>query len=55
MTLQQWLFSFKGRIGRRDFWVWMALWVASMIILFTLTGNDLLNTQTAAFMLVCLL
>ncbi|ELQ6018335.1 DUF805 domain-containing protein [Cronobacter sakazakii] len=54
MTLQQWLFSFKGRIGRRDFWVWMALWVASMIILFTLTGNDLLNTQTAAFMLVCL-
>ncbi len=20
MTLQQWLFSIKGRIGRRDFW-----------------------------------
>ncbi|WP_336282181.1 DUF805 domain-containing protein [Cronobacter dublinensis] len=55
MTLQQWLFSFKGRIGRRDFWAWMALWVALMILLFTLTGNDLLNTQTAAFMLVCLL
>ncbi|ALB72374.1 DUF805 domain-containing protein [Cronobacter muytjensii] len=55
MTLQQWLFSFKGRIGRRDFWAWMALWVALMIILFTLTGNDLLNTQMAAFMLVCML
>ncbi|CCJ77567.1 DUF805 domain-containing protein [Cronobacter muytjensii] len=55
MTLQQWLFSFKGRIGRRDFWAWMALWVALMIILFTLTGNNLLNTQMAAFMLVCML
>ncbi|HFT3047458.1 hypothetical protein ACKLMO_12870, partial [Klebsiella pneumoniae] len=22
MTLQQWLFSIKGRIGRRDFWIW---------------------------------
>ncbi|HHG2907504.1 TPA: hypothetical protein ACPVKS_003537, partial [Escherichia coli] len=21
MTIQQWLFSFKGRIGRRDFWI----------------------------------
>ncbi len=20
MTLQHWVFSFKGRIGRRDFW-----------------------------------
>ncbi|VEB51687.1 membrane protein [Salmonella enterica subsp. enterica] len=23
MTIQQWLFSFKGRIGRRDFWIWI--------------------------------
>jgi uncharacterized membrane protein YhaH (DUF805 family) len=28
MTLQQWLFSFKGRIGRRDFWIWMVIWVS---------------------------
>ncbi|MCO1591440.1 hypothetical protein ACNKFI_20215, partial [Escherichia coli] len=26
MTIQQWLFSFKGRIGRRDFWIWIGLW-----------------------------
>jgi uncharacterized membrane protein YhaH (DUF805 family) len=26
MTLQQWMFSIKGRIGRRDFWIWMAIW-----------------------------
>ncbi|MGA6684729.1 hypothetical protein ACPEHE_08700, partial [Escherichia coli] len=26
MTIQQWLFSFKGRIGHRDFWIWIGLW-----------------------------
>lgn len=55
MTLQQWLFSFKGRIGRRDFWVWVVLWLAAMTVLFMLAGSDMLNSQTAAFMLVCLL
>ena len=25
MTLQHWAFSFKGRIGRRDFWAGFAL------------------------------
>lgn len=34
MTIQQWLFSFKGRIGRRDFWIWMAAWVVAMLLLF---------------------
>lgn len=55
MTLQQWLFSIKGRIGRRDFWIWIGLWVLAMIILFTLAGGGWLNLQTAAFILVCLL
>lgn len=55
MTIQQWLFSFKGRIGRRDFWIWIALWLAAMVVLFTLAGSNMLNSQTAAFMLVCLL
>ncbi|MDU6926507.1 DUF805 domain-containing protein [Franconibacter helveticus 513] len=55
MTLQQWLFSFKGRIGRRDFWIWVVLWLVAMAALFTLAGSNLLNSQTAAFMLVCLL
>lgn len=55
MTLQQWLFSIKGRIGRRDFWIWIAIWIAAMSALFTLAGSNLLNLQTAAFILVCLL
>ncbi|MCW9581805.1 DUF805 domain-containing protein [Raoultella ornithinolytica] len=55
MTLQQWMFSIKGRIGRRDFWIWMAIWILAMSVLFTLAGTNLLNVQTAAFILVCLL
>lgn len=55
MTIQLWLFSFRGRIGRRDFWVWIVAWAVAMSLLFTLAGNQMLNTQTAAFILVCLL
>ena len=55
MTLQQWMFSIKGRIGRRDFWIWMTIWVLAISVLFTLAGTNLLNVQTAAFILVCLL
>lgn len=39
MTIQQWLFSFKGRIGRRDFWIWIGLWFAGMLVLFSLAGK----------------
>ena len=52
MTLQQWLFSIKGRIGRRDFWIWIAIWLVTMSALFTLAGSNLLNLQTAAFIIV---
>lgn len=55
MTLQQWLFSINGRIGRRDFWIWIGIWVLAMIVLFTLAGGGMLSLQTAAFILVCLL
>ncbi|MBN3079318.1 DUF805 domain-containing protein [Pectobacterium jejuense] len=55
MTLQQWCFSFKGRVGRRDFWLWMAIWVALMAVLFTLSGQSWLDTQSTAFALVVLL
>lgn len=55
MGIQQWLFSFKGRIGRRDFWIWMVLWVVSMTLLFVLANNGMLDFQTAAFILVCLI
>ncbi len=49
------LFSFKGRIGRRDFWIWIGLWFVGMLALFSLAGKNLLDIQTAAFCLVCLL
>lgn len=55
MTIQQWLFSFKGRIGRRDFWIWIGTWIVAMLVLFGLAYNNWLATQTAAFVLVCLL
>lgn len=55
MTLQQWLFSIKGRIGRRDFWIWIAIWAVTMVTLFSLAGGGFVDLQTAAFMLVCLL
>ncbi|WP_409309321.1 DUF805 domain-containing protein [Pectobacterium sp. B1J-3] len=55
MTLQQWCFSFKGRIGRRDFWVWIALWLLAMVILFTLSGQNWLDVQSTAFVIVALL
>ncbi|WP_192459344.1 DUF805 domain-containing protein [Musicola keenii] len=55
MTIQQWCFSFRGRTGRRDFWLWMAIWLALTVGLFMLAGAGLLNTQTAAFMLVALI
>ena len=47
MTIQQWLFSFKGRIGRRDFWIWMATWIIAMLLLFFVAYNAWLSTQTA--------
>lgn len=55
MGIQQWLFSIKGRIGRRDFWLWMVIWVVAMAALFYAVDFNLLVSQTAAFMLVCLL
>ncbi|HCH38787.1 MAG TPA: hypothetical protein DE191_04530, partial [Enterobacter sp.] len=55
MTIQQWLFSFKGRIGRRDFWIWIGVWIVAMLALFIFANNAWLSTQTAAFALVSLL
>ncbi|MCL9674029.1 DUF805 domain-containing protein [Citrobacter sp. MNAZ 1397] len=55
MGIQQWLFSFKGRIGRRDFWIWTVIWMLAMAALFYAVSFELLASQNAAFMLVCLL
>ena len=52
MTIQQWLFSFKGRIGRRDFWLDRPV-VRRHAGAFSLAGKNLLDIQTAAFCLVC--
>lgn len=55
MTIQQWLFSFKGRISRRAFWLWVALWMGAMLLLFALADGNIIDLQSAAFLLVCLL
>ncbi len=49
MTIQQWLFSFKGRIGRRDFWIWIGLWFAGMLALFSLAGKTCLISKRRHF------
>ncbi len=55
MTLQQWCFSFRGRLRRRDFWIWQSIWLMLLVLLFSLAGNGLLNNRTAAFCIVALL
>ncbi|WP_027710600.1 DUF805 domain-containing protein [Dickeya chrysanthemi] len=55
MTIQQWCFSFRGRVGRRDFWLGMVIVLALIVGLFVLASTGWLETQKAAFMLVVLL
>nr|WP_024966168.1 DUF805 domain-containing protein [Pantoea sp. IMH] len=55
MTLQAWCFSYRGRLKRRDLWIWLTLWLLLMTLLFTLAANGWLSTQNAAFGVVCLL
>ncbi len=52
MTIQQWLFSFKGAYWeRRDFWIWIGLWFAGMLVLFSLAGKNLLIFRPRRFAL----
>jgi len=55
MTLQQWCFSFRGRLRRRDFWIWQTVWFLLLLLLFSLAGNSLIDMQLAAFCVVALL
>lgn len=55
MTLQAWCFSWRGRLGRRDLWIWLTLWLVLMTLLFTLAARGWMTTQTAAFCVVSLL
>ncbi|AOM42910.1 DUF805 domain-containing protein [Xenorhabdus hominickii] len=55
MTLQQWGFSFKGRIGRKEFWVGIGICFALIFILLTLHGMNILSMNYAAIGVVLLL
>jgi len=55
MTLQAWCFSYRGRLGRRDLWIWLILWLALMILLFMLAARGWMSTRVAAFCMVSLL
>lgn len=54
MTLQQWAFSFKGRIGRRPFWVGIAV-IFILMTAVALLQNVLLFSETLAISLFILL
>ncbi|OTA18635.1 hypothetical protein Xbed_03080 [Xenorhabdus beddingii] len=55
MTLQQWGFSFKGRIGRREFWIGIGLCFALIFMLLTLHGMHVLPMNYAAVAIALLL
>ena len=50
MTIQQWLFSFKGRIRRRDFWIWIGLWIVGMLVLFSLASKRITRYSDRGFL-----
>ncbi|KAA1194693.1 DUF805 domain-containing protein [Photorhabdus heterorhabditis] len=52
MTLQQWGFSFKGRIGRREFWIGIGICLALMLVIFTIQGMSDLPMHYAVFAVV---
>ena len=54
MTLQQWAFSFKGRIGRRPFWVGIAV-IFILMTAVALLQTVLLFSETLAISLFILL
>lgn len=55
MGIQAWAFSFRGRLGRRDFWVWLVLWLVVMAGAFAAASRGWLAIQSAAFLIVFLL
>ena len=50
MTIQQWLFYLKGVLDAVISGIWIGLWFAGMLVLFSLAGKNLLDIQTAAFL-----
>ncbi|CDM91988.1 DUF805 domain-containing protein [Xenorhabdus bovienii] len=48
MTLQQWGFSFKGRIGRWEFWIGIGICFALIFMLLTLHGMNAFPMHYAA-------
>ncbi|OCA56852.1 DUF805 domain-containing protein [Photorhabdus namnaonensis] len=52
MTLQQWGFAFKGRIGRREFWIGISVCLALIFVILTIQGMNSLTMHYAIFALV---
>ncbi|PIJ49930.1 hypothetical protein BL250_11380 [Erwinia sp. OLTSP20] len=55
MTLRHWCLSWRGRLGRRDFWLWLVVWALLMMLLFNLAGNGRIERRTAALLVLLLL
>lgn len=55
MTLQQWAFSFKGRIGRRPFWAGIAASFILVTVIVLLQNTFLLPEMVTLFLFVLLL
>lgn len=55
MTLQQWCFSYRGRLTRRDFWIWQTVWFVLSLLLFNIADQGLIDMPMAAFCVVALL
>ncbi|WP_434526213.1 DUF805 domain-containing protein [Photorhabdus asymbiotica] len=52
MTLQQWVFSFKGRIGRRECWIGIGVCLALILVIFTIQGMGYFPMHYAVFAVV---
>jgi len=55
MNIQQWCFSFNGRIGRRDFWIWIITWLVLMAVAMGIASQQWVAIQTVAFAVVVML
>ncbi|HGJ5884268.1 DUF805 domain-containing protein [Arsenophonus sp.] len=55
MTLQQWALSFKGRIGRKPFWLGMVIWFLLMVMIFSLQTFLLFSPYILLLLVILLL
>ena len=55
MTLQQWAFSFKGRIGRKPFWFGIVIWFLLMLMTFSMQTYFLFSPYILLLLVILLL